>query len=239
MYCGDNPIMRVDPSGMAWWEVLVTSLVAVVAIAAIATVTVLSGGSVIPVLVGAGLGGITSFGISVGTQLIANGGQCGELNWKQIAIDTAIGAVMGSFGGSTIGRIGMTIASGTTEFVGSVVSDLVSGQDLNFLDIMKNAIISGSIGLLFGFIGGPGVQYERGLAYKSAKTGLLKAEKNISIGMYSKRGSAGTRALANWRVSKVKIDFSTSKLVIQLFKDFIPDAGYSGLQILWEEIFGV
>jgi hypothetical protein len=53
---------------------------------------------------------------------------------------------MGAFGGSAIGRLGMTFAGGFTGAGGEFASQLVADGPLN-------------VGALFGFISGPGAQH--------------------------------------------------------------------------------
>jgi len=64
---------------------------------------------------------------------------------------------MGAFGGSAIGRLGMTIAGGITGSAGELASQLVSVGPIEW----GRVIGSGATGALFGFISGPGVQHGR------------------------------------------------------------------------------
>ncbi len=72
-----------------------------------------------------------------------------------MAIGVGSSTFMGAFGGSTIGRLGMTIAGGFTGAGGELASQLVAGGPLNI-----GAIIgAGVTGALFGFISGSGAQH--------------------------------------------------------------------------------
>ena len=161
-YCGNNPVMAVDPNGNAWWHWL---LGAVAAVAIVALVTVATGGAALPVLVGAGIGAVTSGAMSVVTQVMATG----TINLSQLFVDIAFGAVTGAFGGTALGVLGMTVAGGLTGFASSVAHDIESGNGIQWGD----AIISGVIGAAFGALTGGGAQYGKNLTLKS-KINLFK-----------------------------------------------------------------
>jgi len=149
-YCNNNPVMLADENGK-WPNWLTVVLVAAAIVIVIATVTVLSGGLAGPVFAGALIGAVIGGGTSAATQYITTG----KINLEQVFIDASIGAVMGAFGGSAIGRLGMTFAGGFTGAGGELASQLVAGGQLNI-----GAIIgAGATGALFGFISGPGAQH--------------------------------------------------------------------------------
>ncbi len=153
-YCGNDPINRCDPTGHSWesfWRGVGVVAIAAVAVAAIAVITVASGGTAAPILIGSGIGALTSAGISAGMQLATTG----TINVGQLLVDTAVGGVMGAFGGSTLGVIGMGIAGTGTSFAGSIAGDLVAGNSIDW----GSAGISAAAGLVFGLVGGPGAQH--------------------------------------------------------------------------------
>ena len=59
-----------------------------------------------PILIGAGIGALTSAGISAGMQLATTG----TIKVGQLLVDTAVGGVIWAFGGSALGVIGMGFA---------------------------------------------------------------------------------------------------------------------------------
>lgn len=69
-YCGNNPVMNVDPEGTwSWkkfWKIFAVVAVGIVAVAAVAAITALSGGSLTPIITGALIGAVVSGGISAG-----------------------------------------------------------------------------------------------------------------------------------------------------------------------------
>lgn len=82
-----------------------------------------------------------------------------------INVDGSIGAVLGAFGGSSVGLLTNTIASGVTNFLGSIASDLVAEDEVNIV----NAIVSGGLGAVFGLISGAGAQAGKGPNLKNAR----------------------------------------------------------------------
>ncbi len=193
-YCGNNPVMAVDPNGNAWWHWL---LGAVAAVAIVALVTVATGGAALPVLVGAGIGAVTSGAMSVVTQVMATG----TINFAELVIDMSFGALTGAFGGTALGVLGMTVAGGLTGFASSVAHDIESGNGIQWGD----AIISGAIGAAFGALTGGGAQYGKNLTLKS------------KINLFKERSAQGkpTRAL----IAQIKNERSLlSKAGVSAFK---------------------
>lgn len=74
-----TPVMHYDPSGHFFFSTL---------------------------LIGALVGGIISSGISIGTQAIFSGG---NINWGQVLLDGAIGAIGGLVAATGIGTIGAAL----------------------------------------------------------------------------------------------------------------------------------
>ena len=162
-YCNNNPVMNVDPEGTSWWSkfwrtIAVVGLAALV-VGAIAAITFVTGGAVAPILIGAGIGFATSGVISGITQFVTTG----NIDWAQLVVDMAFGAVTGAFGGSTLGILGMTVAGGATGFAGSVASDFVAGRDIQW----GMALTSAVIGAAFGALSGGGAQHGKNVTLKS------------------------------------------------------------------------
>ena len=125
-----------------------------------------------PVLISAGIGFIIGGLTSIATQIVANDG---IVDWSQVLVDASIGAIMGAFGGSAIGRLGMTFAGGFTGAGGELASQLVSGGPVNI-----GAIIgAGTIGALFGFMSGPDAQH--GKLTNRQKTKIRQKDKGNKV----------------------------------------------------------
>ncbi len=153
-YCMNNPIMYADPSGhvpewLDWnWEQVKRGLialgVAVVTVATIAVITVASGGSAVPILVGAAIGAGVSLGVSAGAQYLTTG----SINVGQLLTDMSVGTVSGAFGGTALGHLGMFVSGFGTGFAGSVAGDLVkygSFEDINLGAAIWSGLLGGAL----------------------------------------------------------------------------------------------
>ena len=199
-YCGNNPVMNVDPNGTwSWskfWKTVAVVVVAVVVVAAVVAVTVVTGGAAAPVLASAGIGAVTSGVVSGVTQYATTG----YIDLAQLFVDVAFGTVTGAFGGSTLGALGMAIAGGVTGFMGSVAGDFVAGQDIQW----GMAVVSGIIGAVFGAASHGGAQYGKNdtlkmkLSLRKQKMAEGKPLRAINAEIKNERAllsAAGLRAL--------------------------------------------
>ena len=100
-YCGNNPVMRVDENGNAWWDWLIGGLIVIELIAGAVALTVFTGGAAFAALtplaaVGIKLataivtGAAVAATISYGTQIEQK-----SFNWQQFGLDIAAGAIGG------------------------------------------------------------------------------------------------------------------------------------------------
>ena len=183
-YCGNNPIMFTDASGTSWWDDIWKGLVAlaaaIVIVGVVTLVTVATGGTATPILIGAAVG----VGISSVTSVISQGK---NFNIGQFLLDISIGGVMGAFGGSAIGQLGMTAASFGVEFAGSLASDWIAGDSLDFLGAFTTAVFAAG----FAFIGGGGAQNGR----LGARQAALATKKQI----LAKNANKGYRSINNFK----------------------------------------
>ena len=156
-YCGNDPVNRFDPTGHDWEQILRgigVFVLGTIVVAGIAVATYFSGGSIIPVLIGAGVGAAIGGTVSAGCQLISTG----TIDVGKLLVDTTVGMVGGAFGGSTLGVVGMGVSGAITGFAGSVAGDIVESGSLYDVKLGA-AIMSGVLGGLLGVLGGPGAQY--------------------------------------------------------------------------------
>ena len=162
-YCGNNPVMRIDENGNAWWHWVIGALVVV----SVAVATAVTAGT-IAVLLGASsvlAGSITSSallsGLLVGgVNLFAQWGAGAEMpNIKELTVNTILGGVAGALsGGANLFVKGATIAVQIGKQVGINVAislgsyafqSLINKETLTFEGIVI-AIGSGVIsGLTF------------------------------------------------------------------------------------------
>ena len=100
----------------------------------------------------------------------------------QLIVDMSIGAVSGAFGGSAIGVGGMTVASFATGAAGSLASDWVAEEELDF----KAALTAGAMNAVFtAKIGMGGVQYGKTAGHIAAKNTLKTAQRQWVKGVAS------------------------------------------------------
>ena len=121
-YCGNNPVMRVDPNGTSWWSDLWNTIAAIaIVVGVVALVAVTAGGAAIAlgastamvsaIAMGATVGGLAAGAMEIGNQLYNNG--FGNINIGSVAFETfggaAYGAISGVMNATTSGlvRLGM------------------------------------------------------------------------------------------------------------------------------------
>ena len=159
-YCGNNPIIHTDEKGMSWWSDLwgwvVNAVIAVASVTAIIVVAlgiVSSGGLLGAVLLGAGIGALSSMAGSI----IAQGGFSNADPWqvaKAAGIGAAIGAVtsIASWGfGTVLQNLGQQFGlalSNTTH----ISSGIKFGKIFSTAFLMKAGAVVGNI--VGGLIGG-------------------------------------------------------------------------------------
>lgn len=217
IYSSNNPISYFDENGN-WpkWAKFVIIGVAVAAVIAIAIVAPVA----IPVLVGAAIGGTTSAVTSIVSQSLSKE----EFSWDQFILDVAIGTVLGAFGGSAVGPLGMSFIQGTGGVVSSIGSDLIADRQID----IGSAVISGTIGAFMG-LASKGAQYNKSGAVDSIRGTLSNINKQT--GSWKK----GLQTIFNNRLEDAKNKLVKSALkemldgtVTQIVFDFIAE----GLKII-------
>ena len=216
-YCGNNPIMYSDDTGHMpeWLKTAIVVAAGVAVVAAVAAITVLTGGTAAPVLVGAALG-VASSGISSAVMQIAD---TGSIDISKLFIDMTVGGVLGAFGGSAISRLGMTIAGGATGFASSVAEDWVKGRAIN----IESALYSATIGALFGFNSGAGQQF--------ATRGATSAIKG-TLGKISSKTGSWKKGLT--KVYKNKLNRISNEVISQMKSGFGKDVATDIIQTLFD-----
>ena len=101
-YCGNNPVMNVDPNGTAWWDWIIA--IAVVTVSAVAAV-VTAGTSL--VLTGALAGIAVSGAVSIVSQVAENG----DLDIARFTTDIINGALSGALAATGIGVLGQMVGN--------------------------------------------------------------------------------------------------------------------------------
>ena len=117
-YCGNNPVMNIDPEGTWSWKKFWKILGAVVIVGAITVAVVFTAGAaavalgagatvVGAVTAGAAVGGLVAGGGEIINQIYTNG--IDQMNFGSIAIESFTGAVFGAVSGAA----GATTSAGT------------------------------------------------------------------------------------------------------------------------------
>ena len=219
-YCGNNPMMRVDREGTSWWDDLWKGLlavaIAIVVVAVVVAVTVATGGAAAPVLIGAAIG----FGVSVGVSALTQYAQTGTINIGQVLLAGAIGGVLGAFGGSAIGQLGMAGVTFGVEFVGSLASDWIAGVDLNFKEAFTTAFFSSA----FSFMGGAGAQKDILPIRRQALSTKQAIINRYAAGGYSLAGFKGGLSSNARRLAKLSRDAINNLLKgtgLNIFSSFL------------------
>jgi len=184
-YCGNNPIMRIDPNCNEWWHWLVGGLIvlaitaAVVFTAGAAAVALGAGSSLVAsIMTGAAIGGVVAGGINIVYQGISN--NWSSLNFGDLAFSTFIGGVSGAFGGTSlrlIAQIGINAGLGV---IGNVGSQLINQREITDYSVLFKSFI---LGAFAGIVGGPGAMISGG---KLAGAAFWKEAWNASSKTFAK-----------------------------------------------------
>ena len=139
-YCANNPIMRNDPEGTAWWHWLLGIGVALVA----AAITVVSlgaagiaiGGMAGAIIHGAAVGALIGAGFGAVGGAVAGGiysAVTGEDFWTSVGVGAAagfgIGAIIGAVVGGTVGGLKFHIRGFGPKEIQTVVKNVLNSND--------------------------------------------------------------------------------------------------------------
>lgn len=205
----------VNSIGGKLWRGVGALAVGALVVAGIAAVTVISGGTAAPVIVGALVGAAVSGGVSAGCQLATTG----TIDVGRLLTDVAVGAVSGAFGGSALGTFGMTVSGTITGFGGSIVGDLVETGSFNGIN-WGAAIGSAALGGVLSYMGGAGAQNGKlgGVAKMSNRMKNIKA-KGITGAYKAKTQKYLAREIA--KANKAAIQAIKKSIPYTIFSDLI------------------
>ncbi len=168
-YCGNNPVMRVDPNGNAWWHwviggvLLAASIVATIVTGGAAAGTVAAAVHVIAM--GATIGGVTSAAIGTIAGGITYENGVASWDWNSAAEGFMWGSVTGVISGalgSALGNIGSTLTKlgkfGNLAYAGvqGLINSGISSSLTAIQGLLTNSFSWDSVGIsaAFGFVGG-------------------------------------------------------------------------------------
>ncbi len=153
MYCGDNPVMNVDPSGRFWdsiWGTLVAALSVIAMAASLVALTVLTGGvgtaALLAVasgfLIGGAVGGVSA---AIKGTSIAGGIFGGAINGGAIGTAVGLGIITGGGSLGIAGGIGLFSAAAGINFAAGMMSYAATNKLNNKSINWKNAFIHGGL----------------------------------------------------------------------------------------------
>jgi len=157
-YCGNNPVMNVDPEGTNFFSrvrralTIVAGAAMVVAGAAVAVAGLALKATGVGAVVGKYLTAAgTGFAIGAATNLSKQIREGGDINLGQVAFNGAMGAATGALMVSPLGIIPTAAAIGGVNFVRSVGNDLIdSGGDFGEVNWARAAILGVAAGAISG-----------------------------------------------------------------------------------------
>ncbi len=190
-YCGNNPVMRVDPNGN---------------FAFLALAGVVFG---ISALVGAGA--------SVINQGVASNWK--NINVLQTLWDAGISGMSGLLSMTSLGIISMVLSTAAFGFIGAVGGHLIQGHDLfgeNANEYWHDIGVSAIISLVGGFIGGSGAQ--RGLNMKGLQKDLIAAADNYAS--VSAKAMAGYYKTVGMKTIHMNRAIAKYDIAFKLYKQF-------------------
>ena len=203
-YCGNNPVMYVDPTGN-----FVLSLTTLI-------------------LIGFGVGATISVGASIISQGIDKGWS--NINWWQVGLDGLIGGISGALSMTGLGMWSLAGINAGLSFIGSVGGNLLNGADFGDKKTWIDISISTGIGFFVGLFGGRGAtnaSYLNGAAktaeFIKAATSYDKVLTKIATGAYKNlAGAAGAKFLTRKALTiawnKMIVSQAGKSLMISLLK---------------------
>ena len=143
-YCGNNPIINIDPSGNTWYHWVIGG-------AAVAAVIIFSGGSTAPIIIGAALGFAQSYMHDV-VKNAQDGFDFSDLitinneNWVEQSskyfLSTSLGAMTGYIGGTGLNVFSKGLFIGASNTVIELVIGEISTSNELGASLLRHVFIS-------------------------------------------------------------------------------------------------
>ena len=141
-YCGNNPVMRTDENGNAWWHWVLGTIAVLALVAVVASAIVTGGASLVTIGIGFAIGATSNF-VSQGlSNLISGNNFFANMNIGEILLGGLVGAAYATGIGGIAGALGIG-------FVSSVASSAYQQKSLK--EIVRNGLIDCLIaGIAYG-----------------------------------------------------------------------------------------
>lgn len=212
VYCNNDPVNYVDPSGNA----------------------ALTIGALL--LIGFVSGAVIGAASSVAGQYIANGFSWDNFSVGQLVLDTVLGGVSGLLSMSTLGLGAMVAANAGIGFVGAVGGHLINGSDFSKLSTWLDIGLSTGLGALVGRIGKAGALNAGYLNGAKKTAGFIRAAglyddvlTKAANGFYRTSGIAANAL----RLSHYNLVAQWNKMIVTQAGNALAKAlGYGGIALL-------
>jgi RHS repeat-associated protein len=164
-YCGNNPVMNIDPSGRGFWDGLKKIVAAVIVVVVVTALVVVTAGIaaaaigasapvILGVMAGATVGGLVAGGVNIAVQSLTVGTE--NINLGDVALNTFIGGTVGAIGGglaslanvvgvSFIAGSGVNIAFDTIVSVGSYIGKSMIEREQITLGGFTSSVVVGIV----------------------------------------------------------------------------------------------
>jgi RHS repeat-associated protein len=222
LYCGNNPISVVDPTGeAAWWAILVGAVVGIIA-------TVATGGALAPAVAGLEGAALTAATVGVAATAGAVGSIAGDATTAGLSGEkfTATRALVDIAGGAAGGGVGA--------FVGAPAASLAMRGALSLSEEISARAVSTIGTITAGVVGGTAGAVAQS-AVTSAMTGQsffsVSTAVNIIIGGAAGFGGSllGSGAHMGWGGDTMPVPLGRQDFDLIRRNVFAGDAGYGSL----------
>jgi len=186
-YCGNNPVMNVDPDGTFFF----------------------TGTFIAMLVVGAVVGAAVGATASIVTQGISNGWD--NISWAQVGWAAGMGAIGGALMMTGLGKGWMATSMMALGAINSAGSQLISSAwDFSSLDV-ASVLTSAAIGGLVGFAGGGGILSKPAVKTTKKALAIQKQKTKRVMDNLSLRKKPGTaKAQTNRWLAKRTLQFNQS-----------------------------
>ncbi len=155
-------------------------------------------------LIGAAVGAIVNGAVSAITQKISEG----SVNWGEVAVSAAAGAITGAVATTGIGAFANGVVNGVVDGIEYLMTHAISGKEINDLELAATVIVSGATA-------GKGMN-------TSKMRGIYKRSKEV----LNTTHSASKRGIYDIKIRKIKKE---------VFKDvgFTTGGGFVSIAVEW------
>ena len=190
-YCGNNPVSRNDEGGEFWH-----------------------------IVIGAAIGAVANFAISVASQVISG---AEEIDWDKAVVSAGVGLITGGLSAMGVPAgvlIGVNAGLSAAESVYGDISDNMRGKaNYSVGDIVAHATINAGVSALFTAAGVSSDDVNLNALYKSSRT-AKKALKVKGLAPAVKKGLKRTASAYSKELGRFTVDCAVDALVVSPITTF-------------------